>query len=65
MNPKLEVNKESHTSDLTGVAQSVGRCPTKEKSPVGFLVRAHAWVAVPCQIRGMCKKKLIDVSVSH
>ena len=50
-------------SALAGMAQWIERCPTKP--PVRFLVRARAWVAGLVPSRGVCKRQLIDVSLTH
>ena len=36
-----------------------------ERSPVWFLVRAHAWVVGQVPGWGACERRLIDVSLSH
>ena len=47
---------------LTSMAQLVACRPTKQKLPVGFLVRAHAWVAG--LVLGLMFLSDIDVSLT-
>ena len=50
---------------LTNVAQLVGVILQTERLPVQFLVRAHAWVAGLVPGRGVGRRQLFGVSLSH
>ena len=49
---------------LNGMAQLVGHRTANTKSPVRFLVRAHAWDAGLVPWWGACKRQLINVCLS-
>ena len=55
------INKNCQAS----VARLIGHQPANQKSPVWFLVRAHAWVAGLVPSRGAFGRQPIHISLSH
>ena len=50
---------------LAGVAQWTEWWPVNQRSPVRFLVRAHAWVVGQVPDQGVCERQRIDIPQSH